>query len=125
MLNLHPGFGPLIAEHLICERACLGLLPSWFRSYSKLHDQHKAVTQIREKYSLGDEMRGNRLDSFLVSLSTALSNKYQHEFTLRDSENILCKSYRLTNNSDAKFVDCYLDGGLQPLAVFGRELCKF
>jgi len=107
------GFGPLIVSYLLFELSCLGLLPSWVQHHCEIVEDGGAsryLDYFRNHYRMKDELKGENLKRFVKAVSHQLSERFDIEVDIRYVENLMCKTYRLFNKGDGKFVDCLLSG---------------
>jgi hypothetical protein len=99
------GMGLLVGNHLIGEKACLGLLPAWMREHAKISDNSKAVVFFKYRYGDSKHLKGEGLRRFSSDVAATIADRFGHLTSLRKVENIFCKVYRLLNKGDSLWKD--------------------
>ena len=106
------GFGPLVVTYQLFELSCIGLMPSWVGHHCEIVEDgaSRYLDYFRSKYRMKDELKGENLKRFVKAVSHQLSERFDIEVDIRFVKNLMCKTYRLFNKGDGKFVDCLLRG---------------
>jgi hypothetical protein len=100
-----PNAGVLITNHLMGVLAIVGLVPLWFASEHSVDSRSKSIQYlVVEKGLPSGKPAAVR---FLDTLSSAFFHQYGIFSTIKFSENVGCKSFRLegTERSDERFSD--------------------
>jgi hypothetical protein len=100
--DIWEGIGPLGANHLINQKACLGFLPSWCQDSATVDPTSGVVKFFNDKYQLHKKLTRTELDRFMATLLKRLEVVFGTTFTDRIVKNVLCKSFRALSHKDSR-----------------------
>ena len=121
--DIWEGIGPLGANHLINQKACIGFLPAWCRELATVDPTSRVVKFFNDEYQLRRKLNRTELDRFLATLSRRLEVVFEIQFTDRMVENIFCKAFRALSSNDSRkeiqWCDTLVEG--QQIFQFTRD----
>jgi hypothetical protein len=102
-----PKMGDLKGNHSLAIMSALGILPGWIREHAEITATNKYMTWFAEKFPLPKPLNATELERLITTLCRALESEIGRPVTIRELENILCKVFRVTNDStsDLRFRD--------------------
>ena len=100
-----PKVGDLIMNHSMALMAQIGLLPAWMRDEASVSPTSRYMEFFVKKFDVDKSYLLSRCEKFISTIQAAFAHRFGRKFSIREIENVLCKTYCIDQERDRLWCD--------------------